>query len=357
MLSLRAIIISSNLDNVKTGGEIINAHVYNYFKEKSRDSQIIQLKDVPASFRKSLLLSMLWFLFKLRSARNSIIIESQGLATRLFLLNLHLRLFNKGNKIVSYVFHLSKHNKKHSLSWFDALAEKTMLKASHKVICLSESTKQDIVLEGLSPSKISAIPPGTELAPERKERFWSNKQVRLLFAGNVVPRKGLIYLVEALSLLKKADFVLDVVGRADKDLEYFNAVKQTIKDKGLEDRIVFRGWRNRQEMKEFYSQADLFVFPSLWEGFGMVLLEAMVFGLPVISTRMSAIPELIEHGKNGLLVGPKNTVELAEAITKLIHSPNLRKKISLNNYRKAYSDYSWETIGEKFYNEVVSCCQ
>ena len=111
---------------------------------------------------------------------------------------------------------------------------------------------------------------------------------------------------------------------------------------------------NQPTLNQLYSTADIFVLPSLQEGFGIVFLEAMYYSLPIIATDISAIPELIQHRKNGLLVPPADSESLAEAILLLIENTQL--KIKMGQYGKQLVDtsYCWEQTSSKFLSVVQS---
>jgi glycosyltransferase involved in cell wall biosynthesis len=96
---------------------------------------------------------------------------------------------------------------------------------------------------------------------------------------------------------------------------------------GVEASFRFWGWKSQAELLDFYAQADVFVMPSLVEAFGVVFLEAMASGIPVIGTRAGGIPELIEHGRNGLLSEPGDVVGLAESLLGLLADVPLQQRL------------------------------
>ena len=96
------------------------------------------------------------------------------------------------------------------------------------------------------------------------------------------------------------------------------------------DHFEFIGWMPNEELQELYRRASAFVMPSLVEAFGVVFLEAMACGTPVIGTQVGGIPELIRHGENGLLVSPDNPVELAMAILEVLGDQDLSARLSEN---------------------------
>jgi glycosyltransferase involved in cell wall biosynthesis len=155
------------------------------------------------------------------------------------------------------------------------------------------------------------------------------KNTNFLYVGTVESRKGIIYLIRALNLLnnKGISFHCDIVGKITEN-NYFLQLKTEINRFGLQDKITFQGWLSDRELSEYYSYSTCFVFPSLLEGYGMVILEAMAYGLPVISFDNSAMPFTVKDGKNGILVKNKNIEELAESLYKIITDVPFREQLS-----------------------------
>lgn len=144
------------------------------------------------------------------------------------------------------------------------------------------------------------------------ENHLRKSQGEILCVGRLTPAKGQHVLLEAAALLKekKLKFHITIIGDGeDKD-----SLNQLQKKLGLEDHVHFTGALGQHEVRDYYRQADIFVLPSFAEGIPVVLMEAMAKEIPVISTRITGIPELINHGVNGLLTTPGNIEELAEQI-------------------------------------------
>lgn len=166
---------------------------------------------------------------------------------------------------------------------------------------------------------------------------------RLLYVGSVYERKGLIYLLEALSLIpegKRHLVVVDIVGGIDESSEYVKSLRRFVKDHKLENNVIFHGRVSDEELKEYYTKAYAFVLPSLLEGYGLVIIEAMSYGLPVIAFNNSAMPYTIQHEYNGLLAKDKDVVSLSQSILRLLDQPDLHMELATNakEYsKKAYS--------------------
>ena len=119
-----------------------------------------------------------------------------------------------------------------------------------------------------------------------------------------------------------------------------NYIEQFIKDNSLQSSVCMLGFRT--DIPSILLQSSMLVLPSLWEGFGYVLVEAMAARMPTVATRTSSIPEIVEHEKSGLLVPPRNAMQLAEAISSLLSDPEKAKK--MGNYGRTLVEQKF-TIG------------
>ena len=126
--------------------------------------------------------------------------------------------------------------------------------------------------------------------------------LRLLFLGNLIPRKGLLPLIGALGKLPRGDWILRVAGRLDMDRRHVRKVRRMLRDRDLADCVHLLGWCKGADLAAELAEAQVFCMPYAYEGFGMATLEAQGFGLPVIGCRQGATPELVEDGENGFLV-------------------------------------------------------
>jgi glycosyltransferase involved in cell wall biosynthesis len=149
--------------------------------------------------------------------------------------------------------------------------------------------------------------------------------------ARLVPSKGIRTLLDALPhLLPEYPEALLLVGGAGEEKE---SLERQARALGLADRVVFAGLVH--EPRDFYRRLDLFVLPTLDEGFGLVLLEAMAMGLPVIGTRVGGVPEILTHGVNGWLVEPGDSAVLAAGIRTLWADPALRRQVAEEGRRTA----------------------
>ena len=174
----------------------------------------------------------------------------------------------------------------------------------------------------------------------------------LLYVGNSDDRnKGARYLVEAMGLLKhRRDLHLTLVDRPIATL-----VKSLAQELGIADRVTLTGRVSREELVQLYNRAQLFVSPSLYEGFGLPAAEAMACGTPVVATTAGAFPEVIEDGISGLLVPPGDPAALAGAIERVLDDTKLRRRLGRDGRRRIVDHFSWRETATrtlKLYEDV-----
>jgi glycosyltransferase involved in cell wall biosynthesis len=190
---------------------------------------------------------------------------------------------------------------------FQRLAEETRM--AELWIASSSFTKSTLVENGAPAERIHVVPYGVDLSrftPARDTCCRSHSgPLKLLFAGTINQRKGIAYLAQALRMFRKQDVELRVCGRVVDDLRLFERFASQVR---ITPSVT------GDELIEAYREADLFVFPSVAEGFGHVLLESLACGLPVLSTTSTAAPDLIDHGEQGFVVCPRDPFALASQI-------------------------------------------
>lgn len=164
-----------------------------------------------------------------------------------------------------------------------------------------------------------------------------NAVAQLLCVGRLVSAKGMHTLLNSCRRLSQegVPFQLTFIGDGE-DRQSLTSLAQSF---GIDGQITFAGALGQNEVRQAYQQADLFVLPSYAEGVPVVLMEAMATGIPVIATRITGIPELIEHGKEGVLVPPADSGSLAAAIAELIRSPERRREYATLGRQKVLERY------------------
>jgi glycosyltransferase involved in cell wall biosynthesis len=204
------------------------------------------------------------------------------------------------------------------------IINKVLSGCTDKVIAVSEAVENDMLAyDGISPSKIMVIYNGVDMerfSPERKyfnirrEFSIDDDSVVVGFIGRLVHNKGLEYLLMAFGQVKQRhhDTKLIIVG----DGSLMQELKGKARDLGIGDSVVFTGLR--RDVPDLLASMDVFVMPSVKEGLGNSILEAMVMRKPVVATDVGGIPEIVQNGRTGLVVPPARHSALAEAIMTLI---------------------------------------
>jgi len=174
---------------------------------------------------------------------------------------------------------------------------------------------------------------------------------RLLYVGRLVPKKGLQVLLRALSLVNDGELV--IAGPYEK--RYFENLQRLVRSLGLEDRVRLKGRVAEDEKIDLMSSCSVLVCPTLADYHPIVLLEAQALGVPVIATRVGAIPEIVINGETGLLVEPNNELELAKAIETLLNNDTLRLRFSrkAREFAKSFTAESAVEKLETLYRDVL----
>jgi glycosyltransferase involved in cell wall biosynthesis len=171
----------------------------------------------------------------------------------------------------------------------------------------------------------------------------------ILFVGSIGKRKGIFDLLNAIPIVIKdweaARFIFlgeeEIAGEKER-------VLQICRQNNLREHVFFAGWVTGDEKRRFYQQADIFTLPSHAENLPYSLLEAMAVGLPVVTTPVGGIPELVEDGREGFLIQPGDDQELAERILYLLRNPQLREELGRNARWRIQKQYSPEKIAEQW---------
>ncbi|MSR36524.1 MAG: glycosyltransferase [Gemmatimonadetes bacterium] len=194
--------------------------------------------------------------------------------------------------------------------------ERKALAACVGVIVASEFTAARMEAYDVPRFRVRTVPPGSDPAP-LAHGPGSGDPPRLLCVGSVVPGKGQDVLVRALTRIRHLRWSCTCVGSLTRAPSFVRAVLGLVEEGGLSDRMDFPGECDRHQLDEMYDAASLFVFPSHYEGYGMALAEALVYGLPVVSTSGGAIPHTVPADA-GVFVTPGDDRGLAEALEPLL---------------------------------------
>ena len=265
----------------------------------------------------------------------------------LFRLNRSLRGIPK----VSIVHHLR--SKESHPGWampFYRWVETRYLETVNAFIFNSRTTRRDVAeVLGDMRGHVIAYPGGDRLKPDITaqkvvERASGTGPLRLLFIGNLIPRKGLHTLVEALAI-SGPGWRLDVVG-PDADLGYASKLKMMVSERGLSERVTFHGALDDDALKGLLEESHVLAVPSSYEGFGIVYMEGMGFGLPALATTSGAASETIKHGMNGLLIARDDVSGLAQHVMRLVQDRALLAEMG-QAALTTYEDHpTWEQSAE-----------
>jgi glycosyltransferase involved in cell wall biosynthesis len=226
-----------------------------------------------------------------------------------------------------------------------------------RVITVSESSAEDTArIFHVPKSKIRVVHNGIDTEVFKRIDHVKKEPNNILMVGNTEDRKkGVIYLLQAMRMLKEEQFdvKLTIVDRKGDHTKY---APKLVHEFSLEDRVIFTGRLSTEELVRHYSAAEVAVTASLYEGFGLPCAEAMSCSTPVIATKAGALPEVVNHGRAGLLVPPEDPSALAVAIKQLLSNQSLRQRLGEAGRKRIEEAFSWEDAAKKtleVYKEVV----
>ena len=181
-------------------------------------------------------------------------------------------------------------------------------------------------------------------------------ELRILFVGNVIHRKGLHTLLEAVKR-QTSKVMVDVAGGLTADPAYVKQIRDFMAMNHLSSFIFLHGPLDNQPLIEMYRRSHVLVVPSSYEGFGIVYLEGMGFGLPAIGTTAGAAGEVISHGQDGYLIQPEDAETLTKHIHALVNDRELLVKLSLNAVRRYQVQPKWNETAKnirEFLQRMIS---
>jgi len=231
-----------------------------------------------------------------------------------------------------------------SKSLFDRVVPPLTLKKASRVIAVSRHEASQLVALGVDGERVRVIPNGVDVREFARSPLAQAHDTAIvgLFVGRIDPdQKGLDTLVRAVALLPASPRLqIRLVGEDWGGTDRLRFLAQRL---GVADRLTFVGKLSRPDLLREYARAQFFVLPSIFEPFGIVLLEAMAAGLPVVASRVGGIPEIVQEGRTGLLVDPGNPGALAEALRLLLRD-EVRRKSMGRDARERVTRYDWDLI-------------
>lgn len=238
--------------------------------------------------------------------------------------------------------------------WYSTLMLPRFLRQADAIITISEHTRRDLLKwVSLPPDKVRPIHLGVNRAFRLIEDISELARVRakyhlperfILYLGTLEPRKNLTTLITAYhALLTQGDEPPALVLAGRKGWLYEPILNQ-VRATGLSDRVLFTDWVDEQDAPAILNAADLFVYPSLYEGFGLPPLEAMACGTPIITSNVSSLPEVI--GDAGIMIEPHDTRALTQAMRWLLADKAKRTELRSKGLQQA-SHFSWERTAQE----------
>lgn len=228
-----------------------------------------------------------------------------------------------------------------------------------RVVVCSDAMRQEVQrLFGLTADKVAVIPNGVEVrqAPPggtfSREAFAAPGERLLFQVGRLVPEKGAAVLIQALpTLLQKHRVRAVITGTGG----YREELARLARRLGVADCVLFTGWLPDDQVQHLYRAADVAVVPSLYEPFGIVALEAMAAGAPLVVSDVGGLAEIVADGRTGLKVPPGNSEALAVAIDSLLRSPRLARRLAAAAQQEVNDRYTWTAVAQRtaqLYSEV-----
>ncbi len=244
------------------------------------------------------------------------------------------------------------------------LVLKNAVRHAKKVIAVSENTKVDLIeLLHVSPGKIEVVYEGVsdKFTPKKDVEFnaevlkkYGIGKAFLLYTGVWRGHKNLVNLIKSFAILTGGDSAVDaqlvITGNEDP---YYPEVKRTVKELGVEHAVIFPGMVSEPELISLYQSAKLYVFPSLYEGFGLPPLEAMRCGTPVVASKTACIPEVCGED-NALYFDPYDPTEMADVIQRVWVDESLQKDLHEHGLKHSLK-FSWEKMASKTLEIYESC--
>jgi glycosyltransferase involved in cell wall biosynthesis len=232
----------------------------------------------------------------------------------------------------------------------ERLTLKKALKKAIRVAAISESTKREMQKLFVVPDEkidvvYAGVDKGIEVSPKEIGRSLTKLKIKkkfILFVGTIEPRKNVKNLIGAYGMLSekiREEYELILVGKKGWNTkEIYKAAEK------LPGQVRFMGYLTERELASLYKKTSLFVYPSLYEGFGLPILEAMRYGAPVITSNTTSMPEVA--GNAAVIVNPWHIEEIAAAMMKLINNPVLKERLIIKGFERI-RQFSWDDCAEK----------
>jgi glycosyltransferase involved in cell wall biosynthesis len=346
-------VVPGEIDRL-TGGSIYDKRVIKDLAARGAVLELLSIPDLPylaALFLAPMVTILL--LFKIIRSSHDLVVEDGWAHPALWLFNAICRVRRRPALIV--IVHQVRWLERPRVKRLARLIERISLQSANLLITVSDFMRREIELL-IGQARVEVCRPGSDQPASacHKASPDDRGEVRLLFVGNCARRKGLHTLIEAVGILKGRPIKLDVVGATGAERGYLRRLRRRVDELGLVDVVTFRGAATGEALAGYYAAADLFVMPSLYEGYGIVYAEAMRAGLPVIATKVGPVFEIVRDGENALLVDPGDASGLAAAIDQMVTDRERRVRFSRRSLELAVKLPSWEATCERIARNLLS---
>jgi glycosyltransferase involved in cell wall biosynthesis len=334
-----------------SGGYLYDRKLVEYLRAQG---DMVEIVPLPSRNYAGNLSDNLWF--RLPSGLD-ILIEDELNHPSLLVANMRRRPY----PVLSLVHHLRSSEQR--ASWQNTLyrwAEKRFLRSVDGYIFNSRTTRATVhALVGEEKPEVVAHPPadrfGAGLAQEIVEaRTAEAPPLRILFLGSVIPRKGLHTLLQAISLVEPGIAVLDIVGSLRADPPYVRDIRQLLERLGLSPTVHLAGPLEQDALVDHLRSAHVLAVPSSYEGFGIVYLEGMGFGLPAIGTTAGGAAEIITQGEDGFLVAGADPRTLADRLSALAGDRAMLRRMSMSALERYRRQPAWTETAARIRRFLVS---
>ncbi len=256
-------------------------------------------------------------------------------------------------KNIKFIFNEhSVYNRRRSFKIFKIL-DTFVYSRYYKIICVSKQV-QVALIEWLPNLQIKSVVISNAVPVPDLSNWSPVKKYDVLFVGRLTKAKGVDILIKAIKILKEKyqkEIKAAIVGKGYLEEE----LKELVMKLGIEKEVEFLGVR--RDIEKLMKSTKLFVLPSRWEGLPLTILEAMSSGAGIIATKVGGIPEVIQNGKEGILISSEDSETLAGAIAELLKDRELRVKLGINAYKKVKEKYSIEAYTKnilEFYKSLIN---
>jgi glycosyltransferase involved in cell wall biosynthesis len=239
----------------------------------------------------------------------------------------------------------------------NSLSEKFSLRGASRLITVSSSLEEHLRRRGFAAGRICQVPNGVPICEQMRRNYAPGEELTLGMVALFRPRKGIEVLLDAMARLQRANVPsrLHAVGPFETP-EYERSVLDLTRRLGLDQSVTWAGFRS--DIRAEFRRMHLFVLPSLFgEGMPMVVLEAMAAGLPVVSTRVEGIPQVVRHGQDGLLAEPGDPQGLADALLRFARREASAETMGESGWRRQrehFSDLSMAAGVAAVYRDVLN---